>query len=155
MRADDDSTLLPTTPPTSPLGGVSLPAAAARALGANTSRVDAPDGLADLSDNFGTASQVRIAIATVNSNGVVGSLGTAVVVKDNSGPQTNSTQGSVPDLITGLAASPTSALVCPNNVAGATTATPGSSTAGCGGLANAPGAWTGQGQVLQDRFGSE
>lgn len=51
--------------------------------------VDTADGFADLSDNFGTTSQVRIAIATLNSNGVIGTLGSPVTVRDNTGPTAN------------------------------------------------------------------
>ena len=78
----DDTTTLPPFPP------FELSAAV---------RLDTPDALADLSDGFGigATSQVRIAIATLNSNGVVGSLGTPVTVRDTTGPQTNSTGNAV------------------------------------------------------------
>jgi hypothetical protein len=52
--------------------------------------VDSADTFADLSDGFGVStSPVRIAIATENTNGIAGTLGTPVTIKDNTGPQTN------------------------------------------------------------------
>jgi hypothetical protein len=89
--------------------------------------VDNADNLADLSDGF---TAVRIAIGVVNSNGIVGSLGTPVTIVDNTGPTLNlsvTTDPGVPVL--GL---------------------PG--TAGPVGANGNPGATSGRGQLLLDLF---
>jgi hypothetical protein len=93
-------------------------------------RVDASDGLADLSDGF---ADVRIAIGTVNSNGIVGSLGSPVTVVDNTGPTTNisATEAAAPLSVPGLAAA--------NMVVNAA------------GVLR-PGMLSGRGQLLQDLF---
>ncbi len=48
--------------------------------------IDTANGLADLSDGF---ANVRIAVSVLNSNDVEGSLGSPVVIADNTGPTTN------------------------------------------------------------------
>ncbi len=98
-------------------------------------RVDSADTSPDLSDRFGVdGSQVRIAVATLNSNAIAGSLSSPVNIRDNSGPQTN---GAAPAV---LPAGSTGLVTCSVGAPCATAA-----------AAN-PTATSWRGQVIQDLF---